>query len=182
MSDAGHSARVFASLSNTTMANALVSHRVTLWCCWTQLALWAAVETEREPTWTLELCIQIKGKLKASANFVTFFFVCLFESEYTHLQTHTSQRHERMREKDRASKQETVSGRWKKKRVWVVCMYIDGYLLVHMGRKKLKDRHGMVEVLDRSAYFNCCTGVLNEEAHSPTYLMQRVEKRRGMKE
>lgn len=92
---------VFASLSNTTMANALVSHRVTLWCCWTQLALWAAVETKREPTWTLELCIQIKGKLKARANFVTFFF--LFESEHTRLQKHTSQRQERMRERDRVS-------------------------------------------------------------------------------
>lgn len=48
--------------------------------------------------------------------------------------------------------------------------------LIILEQKKLKDRHGMVEVLDRSAYFNCCTGVLNEEAHSRTYLMQRWMK------
>lgn len=36
--------------------------------------------------------------------------------------------------------------------------------LIILEQKKLKDRHGMVEVLDRPAYFNCCTGVLNEEA------------------
>ena len=59
-------------------------------------------------------------------------------------------------------------------------MYIDGYLQVHMGQRQeacafLFDYIGredaprqieMVEVLDRPAYFNCRTGVLNEEAHS----------------
>lgn len=37
------------------------------------------METKREPTRTLELCVQIKGKLKALANFVTVFI----ESELT---------------------------------------------------------------------------------------------------
>lgn len=46
--------------------------------------------------------------------------------------------------------------------------------LIILEQKKLKDRHGMGEALDRPAYFNCCTGVLNEEAHSRTYLMLRV--------
>lgn len=42
--------------------------------------------------------------------------------------------------------------------------------LIILEQKTLKNRHdGMVEVLDRSAYFN--TGVLNEEAHSQTHLM-----------
>lgn len=118
------------SLSNTTMANALVSHRVALWCCWAQLAVWAAVETEREPTRSLQLCFQIKGKLKAPANFVTFFFFFGGVWKWAHtLAQATSQRQERMRGKGRVSKQETVRGRWKKKKkARAVCMCIDGYL------------------------------------------------------
>lgn len=56
--------------------------------------------------------------------------------------------------------------------------------LITLEQKTLKDRHGMVEVLDRSAYFNCSTGVLNEEAHSCTHLLLTVQKKRrsGMKE
>lgn len=117
MSGAGHSARVvFASLSNTTMANALVSHRVTLWCCWTQLALWAAVENQTWTNMNLRALYSDQGKAQSFCKLCYLFFFSfslLFESEHTHLQTHTSQRHERMREKDRVSKQETVSGRWK---------------------------------------------------------------------
>ncbi len=81
----------FASPSNTTMANALVSPCVTLWCRWAQLALWAAAETKREPTWTFALCFQIKGKLRARQTLLHFFLL-LFESEHTHLQAHTSRR------------------------------------------------------------------------------------------
>lgn len=51
--------------------------------------------------------------------------------------------------------------------------------LITLEQKKLKDRHGMVEVLDRPAYFNCCTGVLNEAAHSWTHLMLRVLEKGG---
>lgn len=71
---------VFASPSNTTMANALVSDCITLGCCWAQLALWAAVEAKREPTRTTELCIQIKGKLKAPPK-LCYLFLCVCESE-----------------------------------------------------------------------------------------------------
>lgn len=185
MSFAEHSVCVFVSLSNTTIANALVS-RVTLWCCWTQLALWAAVETKREPTRTLELCIQIKGKLKALANFLLKV---------------SSQSYRNIPHKDRGNERDRqwVSRRqWEEdeKKVSAACTYIDGYLLVHMGQRqemcaflfdyigteKLKDRHGMVEVLDGSAYFNCCTGVPNEETHSWIHLILRVYKSRWMKE
>lgn len=71
-------------LSNAVMANALVSRRVMLWCCWAQLAVRSAEESEREPTRSLQLCFPIKGKLKAQANFVTAFFYGTFESEWTH--------------------------------------------------------------------------------------------------
>lgn len=46
--------------------------------------------------------------------------------------------------------------------------------LIILEQKKLKDRHGMVKVLDRSAYFNCCAGVPNKETHSWIHLRLRV--------
>lgn len=172
------------SLSNTTMANALVSHRVALWCCWAQLAVWAAMETEREPTRSLQLCFQIKGKLKAPANFVTFFFLVW---KWAHTLTEaTSQRQERMRGKDWVSKQETVRGRWKKKGVSSVHVYwwlpsiwakdrkCVSSCLIMLEQQKLKDRHGVGAVFDRSACFNCFAGVLNEEVRSWTCLIPRV--------
>lgn len=174
MSDVRRScARVFASLSNARMANALVSRRVTLWCCWTQLALWAAVETKRELTWTLVLCFSDQGEAQSSGKLCYlcfFFFFFVFESEHTHLQTHTSHRQERRREW--VSKQETLRGRWKKSQVWRVSMYITFQSIWTKGRKrspscliileekKPKDRRGMVEVLAQTAYFNFYTGVL----------------------
>lgn len=48
--------------------------------------------------------------------------------------------------------------------------------LIILEQQKFKDIHGMLEVLDRSAYFNRCTGVLNEEAHSWTHLRLWVYK------
>lgn len=77
-----------SSLSNATMANALVSHRITLRCCWAQLAVRAAVETERELTRPPQLCVQIKGKLKARANFVTIILVW----KWAHTHTYTREK------------------------------------------------------------------------------------------
>lgn len=91
-SGAGYSPCVYvcAFQSNTTLANALVSRPVILWCWGAQLALWAAVKAQHEPTWTVELCIQIKGKLKATANFVTF--LCVKVS--THFHEHKDRKNE----------------------------------------------------------------------------------------
>lgn len=105
----------------------------------------------------------------------------------------SSQSYRNIPHKDRGNERDRqwVSRRqWEedKKKVSAACTDIDSYLLVHMGQRqemcaflfdyigteKLKDRHGMVEVLYRSAYFNCCTGVPNEETHSWIHLMLRV--------
>lgn len=75
MSGAGHSVCVsaFVSLSHTTMANALVSHCVTLWCCWIQLAFSAATETKREPTWTLRFVFRSRESSKPLQTLLLFF-------------------------------------------------------------------------------------------------------------
>lgn len=112
MSGAGHSARVvFASLSNTTMANALVSHRVTLWCCWTQLALWAAVENQTWTNMNLRALYSDQGKAQSFCKLCyLFFFSSLFCLKVsTHTYRHIP--HKDMREWERKTE-------WVSRRQW----------------------------------------------------------------